>query len=107
MQVREPNPAAGIEDCAGLDAVRSHIDRVDALIVPLLAEREAYVRQAARFKATADAVVVPARVEQVIARVTAQAAEAGADPAAMERIYRTIIAAMTEVELAEHRRLHK
>jgi isochorismate pyruvate lyase len=93
--------------CQSLDEVRANIDRLDRLIVPLLAERETYVREAARFKPSAEAVVVPARVEQVVARVTELAREAGAAPAAMERIYRTIIDAMTELEVAEHHRLHK
>ena len=51
-----------LKPCESLDEVRINIDRLDKLIVPLLAEREHYVRQAARFKKSADAVVVPARV---------------------------------------------
>ena len=93
--------------CQSLDEVRANIDRLDRLIVPLLAERQTYVLEAARFKATAEAVVVPARVEQVSARVTGMAREAGASPEATERIYRTIIDAMTELEVAEHHQLHK
>ena len=93
--------------CQSLDEVRANIDRLDRLIVPLLAERETYVREAARFKATAEAVVVPARVEQVIARVTELARQSGASPVAVERIYRNIIDAMTELEVAEHHLLHK
>lgn len=96
-----------LKNCSSLDEVRSNIDRLDRLIVPLLAEREHYVRQAARFKKTAEAVVVPARVEQVIDLVTAQAGELGASPTAVERIYRTLIDAMTELEVAEHHQLHK
>lgn len=93
--------------CQSLDEVRANIDRLDRLIVPLLAERQTYVLEAARFKPTAEAVVVPARVEQVISRVTELAREAGASPEAMERIYRTIIDAMTELEVAEHHQLKK
>lgn len=100
-------PANTLKPCESLDEVRLNIDRLDRLIVPLLAEREHYVRQAARFKKSAEAVVVPARVEQVIGFVTAQARDAGASPAAMEKIYRTIIDAMTELEVNEHHTLNR
>lgn len=93
--------------CQSLDEVRANIDRLDRQIVPLLAERETYVREAARFKPGADAVVVPARVEQVVSKATAQARELGASTHAMDRIYRAIIDAMTELEIAEARQLNK
>lgn len=96
-----------IQPCHSLDDVRSNIDRIDRAIVPLLAEREAYVRQAARFKPSAAAVVVPARVEQVVAKARALAAELGASPVATDKIYRCIIDAMTELEVAEHHQLNK
>ena len=99
--------AKTLKPCESLDEVRINIDRLDKLIVPLLAEREHYVRQAARFKKSADTVVVPARVEQVIGFVTAQARDSGASPAAMERIYRAIIDAMTELEVKEHHTLNR
>jgi isochorismate pyruvate lyase len=88
--------------CQSLDEVRANIDRLDRLIVPLLAERETYVREAARFKASAAAVVVPARVEEVVSRAQAQASALGASPVAIDRIYRAIIDAMTELEIAQH-----
>ena len=96
-----------IQPCASLDDVRVNIDRIDRAIVPLLAEREAYVRQAARFKPSAAAVVVPARVEQVVAKARALAEELGASPVATDKIYRCIIDAMTELEIAEAEHLHK
>lgn len=37
-------------DCESLDAVRREIDRIDAGIVRLIAERGGYVRQAGRLK---------------------------------------------------------
>ena len=93
--------------CQSLEEVRANIDRIDRLIVPLLAERETYVREAARFKPGADAVVVPARVEEVVSKAVAQARELGASAQATDRIYRAIIDAMTELEIAEARHLKK
>ena len=63
--------------CHSLDEVRTHIDRIDRQLVGLMAERETYVRQAARFKKTIEDVVVPARIEQIVVKVRALAAELG------------------------------
>ena len=89
-------------NCDSLDQVRGHIDALDRQIVGLLAERGAYVSQAARFKKDSDAVRAPQRVEQVIAKVRALADELDANPDVTEAVYRAMIAAFIEQELAEH-----
>jgi isochorismate pyruvate lyase len=89
------------EQCASLAQVRAEIDRLDAQIVRLLAERGGYVLAAARFKSSADEVRAPQRVEQVLAKVRHLAAEHGAMPEVVERIYRELIRAFTD---AEHQR---
>jgi len=91
--------------CCSLEEVRDNIDRLDRLIVSLLAERGAYVSQAARFKKDSDAVKAPQRVEQVIAKVRALSEEVGANPQVIEQMYRAMIAAFIEQELAEHAHL--
>lgn len=78
------------------------IDRIDRQIVGLLAERGHYVKQAAKFKKTTADVKAPQRVEQVIAKVKALAVELDANPAVTEQVYRAMIAAFIEAELAEH-----
>lgn len=88
-------------DCRSLDDVRARIDAVDRQIVALLAERAGFVSQAARFKKTVDDVKAPARVEHVIAKVRALAEEQGADPALVERVYRTMIAGFIQAEMKE------
>lgn len=93
---------ASISACASLEEVRANIDRVDRAIVALIAQRGGYVNQAASFKTTTDDVRAPRRVEQVITKVTAFAAEAGANPTVVERAYRSMIAAFVEQELARH-----
>ena len=37
-------------ECSSIQDVRTHIDRLDSQIVPLLAERSFYVGEAAKFK---------------------------------------------------------
>lgn len=78
-------------ECRSIDEVRAHIDRIDAQIVPLLAERSVYVEQAAKFKQDKHAVLVPARVEQIILHARHLAAENGADPDLIEKIYRAML----------------
>ena len=85
-------------DVRSLDEARANIDRLDRDIIRAMAEREFFVRQAARFKATPDDVKAPPRVEQVIARVRAHAAEAGLEPKIAEITYRAMIAAFIDLE---------
>jgi isochorismate pyruvate lyase len=93
--------------CESLDQVRAQIDRLDRQIVTLLAERGAYVQQAARFKKTTQDVAAPARVEQVIAKVRTLAGKNGADADVVERVYRAMIAAFIAAEQKEHARLNR
>lgn len=95
-----------IASCASLDDVRLQIDRLDHQLLALIGERAAYVRQAARFKKSPDAVAAPRRVEQVIAKVKALAPESGVDPAIAEVIWRAMIAAFIEAEQVEYTALH-
>jgi isochorismate pyruvate lyase len=88
--------------CNSLEDVRTNIDRIDRQIVSLLAERGGYVNQAARFKKTTEDVKAPQRVEQVISKVRSLSAEMGANPAVTEAVYRAMISAFINAELAEH-----
>lgn len=85
-----------------LETVRSQIDRIDRQLVTLLAERGAFVAQAARFKRTAEEVRAPQRVEQVIVRVRGLALELGANAEVTESVYRAMIAAFIQLEFREH-----
>ena len=88
-------------DCQTLDEVRAQIDRIDGEIVALLAERTGYARQAGRLKLTVDDVRAPIRVEQIVARARRLAAELGAPPDLVERLYRTMIEYFTDMQLRE------
>jgi chorismate mutase len=82
--------------------VRARIDAIDAELVHLLADRESLVRAAAAFKADADAVRAPDRVEQVVDGVRERAAAAGLSPTVAEAVWRAMIAAFVDLELDEH-----
>lgn len=75
-----------------LDALRAEVDRVDARLVELLIERARLAEALGRWKrARGIAPFDPAREEAVVARAAA-AARAPLDRAALERVFRAILA---------------
>jgi isochorismate pyruvate lyase len=95
---------SGMADPMSLEEIRTAIDALDADLVRLLARRESLVRQAAPLKQNSQAVRAPDRVAQVIGRAREHAAAAGANPDVVERIYRAMVQAFIDLELAEHGR---
>lgn len=86
----------------GLAEIRAAIDGIDRDVVHLLAEREAFVRQAAACKSDENAVRAPGRVEDVISKVRLIAEQSGGTPDVVEQVYRTMIRCFIELELREH-----
>ena len=93
--------ADGGKCCASLAEVRDNIDRIDQGLVRLMAERQQYVGEAGRFKKDPAAVSDPKRVDAIIAKVRADAATHGLDPAVAEKTFRAMIAAFEDFERAE------
>ncbi|MBZ9666210.1 chorismate mutase [Pseudomonas sp. LMG 31766] len=92
--------------CNSLEEVRERIDQIDRSMVDLIAQRGGLVAQAARFKKDSAAVRAPARVEQVIAKVSTLADERGASAEVVEQVYRAMIAAFIDEELRTHAALN-
>lgn len=84
--------------------IRTAIDALDDRIVALIAERQGWVERAGELKRgePTDAVRAPARVEAVVERVRALAAQRGASPDVVERTYRAMIAAFIDLEIEVH-----
>lgn len=89
-------------DPGSLSEVRARIDDLDADLVRLLADRQSLVRAAAAFKADEQAVRAPGRVEEVVALARERAVAAGLAPAVAESVWRAMIDAFIELEIAEH-----
>ena len=62
-----------------------------------------YVRQAAAFKKSEEAVKAPDRVEAVIARVRDKAEKYGASPEIAETVYRNMINGFINMEMTEYK----
>lgn len=91
-----------MSDTTSLVEVRARIDALDSELVRLLADRQALVRQAAAFKADEQAVRAPDRVEKIVQTARERAVSAGLSPSVTEAVWRAMIAAFIEFELAVH-----
>ena len=79
------------QDCRDMDEVRVEIDRLDAAIVDLMAERWGYVDRAWQLKSKPEEATVPWRIQQVIDRVKQRADEKGLPPSLVEALWRQLI----------------
>lgn len=71
--------------------VRHEVDRIDRLLVTLLVERQSFMDAAARIKGTRKSVLDRPRIEDVVAKVKAEAERQGLSAAIAEPVWRTLI----------------
>lgn len=86
-----------------LAAVRVAVDEVDEQIVTLIARRERLIRISGTLKGDDAEVRAPGRVERVIEHVRKAAEKKDIDPDIVEKTYRAMITAFTELELKVHK----
>jgi isochorismate pyruvate lyase len=89
-------PAA---DCRSMEDLRVQIDRIDREVVGLLADRQPSIERAAVLKTPRDPVHDDARIEDVVAKVIAEAKRQGLSPAIAEPVWRELIARSIALEL--------
>jgi isochorismate pyruvate lyase len=77
--------------CENMAEVRAEIDRIDRVLVKLLSERQRYIERAAEIKSDRAAVRDEVRVEDVIAKVLAEARKAGLNAEIAEAVWRTLV----------------
>lgn len=92
-----------MKECQSLAEVRDEIDKLDDQIVELIAKRNNYIKQAARFKNTIEEVKAPERIDAVIQRLRHKALELDLSPNLIADVYRMMIDEMVETEIAELR----
>jgi isochorismate pyruvate lyase len=80
------------QDCTSMAEIRAEIDRLDAELVALFAQRTGYIDRAAQIKAD---IGLPARitprVEEVVANVRRHAVAHGLPPDKIEKLWRKLI----------------
>jgi isochorismate pyruvate lyase len=79
------------KDCSNMEEVRAEIDRIDQALVDLIGERFTFVDRAWQLKQSPAEARVPWRIQQVIDRVRARAAEKGLPPELAEALWRQMI----------------
>lgn len=79
------------ETAQSMADVRYEVDRIDRLLVELLVERQSFMDAAARIKEPRDAVLDRPRIEDVVAKVKAEAKAKGLSLAIAEPVWRTLI----------------
>ena len=79
-------------ECLDMADIRAGIDVLDRELVVLLARRVGYIDRAAEIKGAAGLPAnIPARVEEVVAKVRGTAVDAGFDADLAERLWREMI----------------
>jgi isochorismate pyruvate lyase len=92
------------EDCRDMAQVREEIDRIDAALVDIIAERFAYVDRAWQLKTNPGEAYVPWRIQQVIDKVRARAKQKGLPPELTEALWRQMIGWFVQYEEEKLRR---
>ena len=89
---------------ADLSDLRARIDRIDAAIVQLLADRMQACEEVAAIKQTTNAAIIqPQRVREVLASRRQWAIDSGVDPDFAEQLFRTLLSETHRIEVAGHR----
>jgi isochorismate pyruvate lyase len=91
-------------DCTDMSHVRDEIDRIDASLVDLIAERFSYVDRAWQLKTNPGDAHVPWRIQQVIDKVKVRATEKGLPPELTEALWRQMIGWFVQYEEEKLRR---
>ncbi|MEJ2124720.1 MAG: chorismate mutase [Alphaproteobacteria bacterium] len=88
------------DECENMDHIRAEIDRIDDVLVDLVAERFGYVDKAWKIKQKQqnEGAVVPWRIQQVVNHVRERAAQRGVPPELAEALWRQMIGWFVQYE---------
>ena len=88
-------------ECQTMAEVREGVDALDRELVALLVRRQAYMTAAARIKGSREAVHDEARIEEVVAKVLAEARKQGLSENIAEPVWRKLIERCIAFEFGE------
>jgi isochorismate pyruvate lyase len=86
--------------CTNMADVRHEIDRLDQVLVALIAERQSFMDAAARIKGSRNLVRDQARIEDVMAKVSVTARATGLSLSIAEPVWRTMMERCIAYEMA-------
>ncbi|MEL7488501.1 MAG: chorismate mutase [Pseudomonadota bacterium] len=99
-------PRTSPDACSEMSEVRYEIDRLDRVLVRLMAERQAYIEAAGRIKERSEDVRLEWRIEDVVAKVLAAAEREGLSKRIAEPVWRALIDRCIDHEHAIWARVH-
>jgi isochorismate pyruvate lyase len=105
--VTDPPEIVPPQACQDMAQVRAGVDALDRQLVVLLAERQRYMEAAARIKTDRDRVHDADRIEDVVAKVKAAAADAHLSHAIAEPVWRLLIERSIAHELEAWDKRHR
>jgi isochorismate pyruvate lyase len=100
MTVPDPNRRNTSDTCSSMTDVRYEIDRLDRVLVALLAERQGFMDAAARIKGSRGAVRDEDRINDVLDKVRATASAEGLSHAIAEPVWRVLMERCIAYEFA-------
>ena len=102
MTARPKNRSA--KSCRDLADVRAEIDRIDRVLLGLIAKRGSYVRRAAELKAKRTDVLDPARIARIVRQVKKRAKSLGLEPNVAGAAFHAMIGRFVAYEFREYDR---
>jgi len=90
-----------MKTCNTLEEARTEIDKVDEKIVELVALRNSYIKQIAKFKNTVEEVKSDERIADVVSRARTKAIELDLSPNLINDMFVRMIDEMVETEIAD------
>ena len=88
-------------ECNTLEEARSEIDKVDEVIVEMIALRNSYIKQIAKFKTSIEEIKSDERIAAVVSKARTRAIELDLSPNLVNDIFIRLIDEMVETEIAE------
>ena len=79
------------KSCTNIHEIRHEIDRIDRMVVELIAKRQEYVNEIIRFKTDKASIVAESRQDQVYRQRRAWAEELNLSADMIEEVYKTMI----------------
>ncbi|MGD9931066.1 MAG: chorismate mutase [Mangrovibacterium sp.] len=95
------------KSCTNISEVRDEIDRVDRMIMELLARRQEFVCEIVRFKTDEESIVAKSRQEQLYKQRRVWAEELHLSPDMIDEVYKTIVRHNIKKELELHHKSKK
>lgn len=87
------------QECADMNDIRAEIDMMDENIITLIAKRFDYVKAAAKFKSSPDAVRAKERFDAMLLQRRVWAEEQGLSPEVIEKLYRDLVTYFIDEEM--------